>query len=165
MPNQPAFLRVLVAHEMAHAFHFHMLREAGFQFSQLAWDGYTSLYLEGLATFVSKLLNPGFSEGVYFTFDDTGDDWVSFCKENYAGIKVRLNADLQHWSMKEVEWFRLRGGKTYGLDRVGYFVGTEFISSCVESMGISETIMLWGKQDIKPVIQQWMGDGSVPFGA
>lgn len=157
MPDDPALLRVLVAHEMAHAFHFDMLRGAGFQFTQLAWDGYTSLYLEGLATFVSKLLNPGLPEGVYFSFDNSGEEWVSICRDNYEDIKARLNDDLQHWSMEqEIEWFRIRGGKTYGINRIGYFIGTEFISSCVKRIGLNDTMTLWGKQDIHPFIQHWM---------
>ncbi|PLT29850.1 hypothetical protein [Peribacillus deserti] len=57
-------LKVLVAHEMAHAYHFEMLRREGFEFSKLAWDGYTSLYLEGVAALVSEIINPGLSESV-----------------------------------------------------------------------------------------------------
>ncbi|WDL97156.1 hypothetical protein [Alicyclobacillus sp. ALC3] len=164
LPCETALLRVLIAHEMAHAFHFRLLTEAGFQFSQLAWDGYTSLYLEGLATFVSMLLNPGLPEAAYFSFDNSGGDWVSFCRNHYEDIKERINDDLQHWDMEqEIEWFRLRGGKTYGMNRLGYFIGTEFISSCVESIGLIDTMRLWGMQDIQPVVQHWMSGTPYPF--
>lgn len=128
LTDEPQYLRVLVAHELTHAYHFEMLGKAGFDFSKMAWDGFTSLYLEGAATFVSEVLNPGLSEHVYFSFDDTSEDWLIFFKDNYSEILKSLRVDLKDWDLEdEREWFRLRGGKKYGYNRLGYLVGKENI--------------------------------------
>lgn len=154
--DEPKYLRVLVGHEMAHAFHFEMLRREGFDFSKLEWDGYTSLYLEGVATFVSELLNPDLPERVYFSFDDTNEDWIVFFKKSYIEILTSLKNDLQEWTMEEErEWFRLRGGKKYGFNRLGYLIGKDFISYSVKEFGLKETITFWAKNDIKSVFTEW----------
>jgi hypothetical protein len=155
--DEAKYLKVLVAHEMAHAFHFEMLRREGFDFSKLAWDGYTSLYLEGIATYVSEAINSGLPEWVYFSFDDTCEEWIAFFRKNFNEILTGFKNDLLEWSMDtEREWFRLRGGKRYGFNRLGYLLGKEFINHSVEEFGLKETIILWAKNDIKPVINDWL---------
>lgn len=157
LPCQSDHLRVLVAHEMAHAFHFQLLKDEGFQFSRLAWDGYTSLYLEGVATVLSKRVVPDLPPGVYFSFDDRSAPWIAFCEAHSPDIYTRLNEDLAHWTMdEEVEWFRIRGGKLYGLNRLGYFVASQLIEDRMRSTGVRETMTLWAHRDLKSVIQGWM---------
>lgn len=110
-----------------------------------------------MATYLSELLNPGLSNGVYYSFDNHGDEWIGFCRDNVQEIKATLSEDLEHWTMnEEVEWFRLRGGNKYGFKRLGYYIGTEFIRNHVNSFGLSETITLWANGDIKPVIKEWI---------
>lgn len=157
MPHDLTQLRVLVTHEMAHAFHFEMLRNNGFPFSKLAWDGFTSLYLEGLATFLSKVLNPDLQEGVYFAFDDTAENWIAFCHDNAERLKTEFGAELEHWTMdEEREWFRIRGAKKHDFDRLGYFVGTKFAEFCVGKFGIRNAFTLWANSDIKTTINEWL---------
>ncbi|MGE7921254.1 DUF5700 domain-containing putative Zn-dependent protease [Viridibacillus sp. NPDC093762] len=94
--DEPKHLRVLVAHEMAHSFHFTKLKMDGFDFSKMAWDGYTSLYLEGIATFLSEFLNPELPESVYLSFDDKSEEWINYFHKNYADIIFSLEEDLKN---------------------------------------------------------------------
>jgi hypothetical protein len=155
--DEPKYLKVLVAHEMAHAFHFEMLRRAGFDFAKLAWDGYTSLYLEGVATYVSEAISSGLPERVYFSFDDTSEEWIGFFKKNFTEILTSFKNDLLDWSIEtEKEWFRLRGGKKFGFNRLGYLLGKELIKHSVRKFGLKETFTLWAKNDLKSVINDWL---------
>ena len=157
LSDRPEHLRVLAVHELAHALHFAKLKEEGFDFSRFAWDGYTSLYLEGIAAFLSEAVYPGQPEHVYFSFDDTSEKWIRFFKENKRAIFTSLKEDLQDWSMdREREWFRLRSGKRYGYDRLGYLVGKELICSLAGQLGLEKIFTLWAKEDIRPYIDQWM---------
>ncbi|WEG14552.1 hypothetical protein PU629_09410 [Pullulanibacillus sp. KACC 23026] len=164
MPDNPDYLTVLVAHEMAHAFHFEMLGNAGFDFSKMAGDGYTSIYLEGVATVVSELVKPGLSEKVYFSFDETSEAWLTFFKEHFIEVKKAIQHDLKHWKMEEErEWFRLRGGKKYGYNRLGYLLGRVFVKQLIQKTSLKETMIYWARHDLKQEIEDWMDEASSPI--
>ncbi|MGE7921253.1 hypothetical protein ACQKM9_20280 [Viridibacillus sp. NPDC093762] len=57
---------------------------------------------------------------------------------------------------EEKKWFRLSGGKRYGYNRLGYLIGKEFISDSVQKLGINETFIIWAKNDIRHLINEWL---------
>ncbi len=41
---------------------------------------------------------------------------------------------------KEKEWFRLSGGSYFGYNRLGYFLGTAFVTYFVQAFGENEAL-------------------------
>ncbi|GAQ19282.1 peptidase MA superfamily protein [Oceanobacillus picturae] len=157
LTGNPKYLKVLVAHEMAHTFHYELLKGVGFDFSKFALDGYTSLYLEGAATYLSEVINSRLPERVYLSFNDSGEEWIAFYKNNYKEILTSFKDDLLQSSMEvEREWFLLRGGKKFGFNRLGYLVGKDFVKYSVKEFGLKESLTFWAKNDIKSVIRDWL---------
>lgn len=151
-------LRVIVAHELGHVSHNILLDQAGIDWASLAWEeGTTSLYREGIATYISQQAVPAQAEDVYFLYDDSGEEWLAFCKENHAEIAASFLKDAKEWTYeKEREWFRLSGGKQFGYNRLGYYIGTEFIRHSIGKIGEKETFTLWAYQDIKIIVLSWL---------
>ena len=150
-------LKVLVAHEMAHAFHYELLYMKGFDFSKIKLDGYASIYLEGVATYISEIVNQNLPKHIYLSFDDSGKEWINFFEDQYAEIILSLIEDLKVWSIKEErEWFRLSGGERYGYNRLGYLVGKQFINDIVKKNRLESTCTLWCENDIKLIIDEWL---------
>jgi hypothetical protein len=110
-------LRVIVAHELGHITHNILLDQAGIDWSSLAWEeGTTTLYREGIATYISQQTVPAQAEDVYFLYDDSGKEWLAFCKENHSEIAASFLKDAKEWTYeKEREWFRLSGGNNLAL--------------------------------------------------
>lgn len=155
LSSQENHLSVIASHELAHAYHFKMLNDIDFDWSKLAWDGFTSLYLEGIATYVSEQIVPSLNESVYLSFDNEGDPWTAFYHENRKDILGALYNDLQKWTMTdEREWFRLSGGKLFGLNRLGYLAGWDFIKH--QKKVITDMMTFWNTEDIRPLILEWL---------
>ncbi|WP_052360702.1 DUF5700 domain-containing putative Zn-dependent protease [Oceanobacillus manasiensis] len=100
LTDESKYLKVLVAHEMVHTFHYELLKRVGFDFSKFALDGYTSLYLEGAATYLSEVINPRLPERVYLSFNESGEEWITLYKNNYNEIMTSFKNDLLEWSME-----------------------------------------------------------------
>jgi hypothetical protein len=158
LSSNPDHLRIIVAHELGHIYHNLLLDQANIDWSALVWEeGTTSLYREGMATYLSQQTVPGEPEAVYFQYDNSGEEWLSFCKQHKRDIAQAFLADARAWSMeKEREWFLLSGGKKFGHSRLGYYLGTEFVRYCVDRFGEKETCILWAKKDLKQIGLKWL---------
>ncbi|WP_051291617.1 hypothetical protein [Fictibacillus gelatini] len=55
---------------------------------------------------------------------------------------------------KEREWFRLSGGKHFGYNRLGYFIGNEYIKT--RNRSIKETMTFWVEESLQKDIQNWL---------
>ncbi len=156
---KPGHLRVIVAHEIGHIFHNAIASRNQMQWGEVDWtNGLISLYREGVATYLSQTVVKDFGEEIYFSYDDLGENWLAFSKENIQMIKARFVKDaLSGWnSEKEREWFRLSGGTYFGYNRLGYFLGTSYVNQLVEEMGMNNALTFWCKNDIKKSVVEWL---------
>jgi hypothetical protein len=69
-------------------------------------------------------------------------DRTIFYRTNYFRILSAFKKEIQRWGMnEEKEWFRLRGGKRFGFNRLGYLIGREFIGHFVKKIGLKSTMI------------------------
>lgn len=154
----PGLLKVVTAHEFIHSYHYHILEKAGIEWSAVDWrSGCPSIYLEGVATFLSRKLVPGHHESVYYSYNRQGEDWLSFCKSHRSEIARILLRDLQQVSPSiDKEWLKMSGGSFFGFNRLGYFLGTEFVSNLFDQMTEVEMLHLLAGGDLKNKMMEWL---------
>jgi hypothetical protein len=151
-------LQVIVAHEIGHVYHNLLFQRENMDWGKVDWvHGLTTLYREGVATYISAQIAPGLTESMYFSYDDEGDEWFDFCKTNHQKIAEAFLQDAVDWTFeKEREWFRLSGGKTFGYNRLGYYLGTKFLEDQAKKIGEREAFILWVQQDEKTEVLEWL---------
>ena len=159
LSSQTDHLKVIVAHEIGHVAHFAFATNQGMDWTTVDWmNGLTTLYTEGMATYLSKRVVPELKESVYFTYDDDGDPWVMCYEENKMKVKRHFFEDvLAGWDMtKEKEWFRLSGGNYFGYNRLGYLLGTDYVEYLVDRIGEAKALTYWNGNDLKDDILSWL---------
>ncbi|MDA1652354.1 aminopeptidase [Bacillus cereus group sp. TH160LC] len=152
-------LRVIVAHEIGHIYHNVMLQQARMDWSKAEWnDASVSLYREGVATYLSKKFVNDLNESVYYSYNSDGDPWLQYYKENEEKIKKRFLQDYaEGWTdEKEKEWFRLSGGNYFGYNRIGYFLGTAFVTYIVQAFGERKALTFWRNHNLKSIVMDWL---------
>lgn len=152
-------LRVIAAHEIGHIYHNVMLQNTGMDWTRAEWiDASVSLYREGVATYLSKKIVKDLNESVYYSYNSDGDSWLQYYKENEEKIKKRFLQDyVEGWTdEKEKEWFRLSGGSYFGYNRLGYFLGTAFVTYFVQAFGENEALTFWNKHNLKSSVMGWL---------
>lgn len=156
-PN-PDHLRIIVAHEIGHIYHNALSDRAGMDWSKVDWThGMISLYREGVATYISQQIVKGIDESAYYSYDDSGAEWLEFYKGHLDKIACSFLADSTDWTFdKEREWFRLSGGSYYGYNRLGYYLGTSFVRELVEEVGEINVLTFWVDEDMKSKIGSWL---------
>ena len=153
-------LKVIVAHEIGHVTHFSLATNQNMDWETVDWmNGLTTLYTEGVATYLSKKIVPDLNESVYFTYDDEGDSWVTCYEENKTEVKRRFLEDVSTgWDMaKEKEWFRLSGGNYFGHNRLGYLLGIDYVENLVNQLGEEKALIFWDENNLKEDILTWLG--------
>ncbi|QHT63169.1 aminopeptidase [Paenibacillus lycopersici] len=158
LPSLEEYVKVIVAHEIAHIYHNYILLEQ----TETNWEsiplmnGITSMYLEGVATYISKRLVPDMPESVYYSYDDSGEDWFSFCRGNQKEI-ARAFLEISNWDIDGLrEWFRLSGGKIFGYTRLGYFLGTIFIEDKLKEIDEYKIYTLLADESFLSIGNQWL---------
>lgn len=158
LPSLEEYVKVIVAHEIAHIYHNYILLEQ----TETNWEsiplmnGITSMYLEGVATYISKRLVPDMPESVYYSYDDSGEDWFSFCRGNQKEI-ARAFLEISNWDIDGLrEWFRLSGGKIFGYTRLGYFLGTVFIEDKLKEIDEYKIYTLLADESFLSIGNQWL---------
>ncbi len=154
----PVHLQVIVAHEIGHVYHNALSDEVKMDWSKVDWiHGLTTLYREGVTTYISQQIVKGIPESVYFSYDDDGDEWQDYCIINHDVIVEAFLRDSKEWSIeKEREWFRLSGGSYFGYNRLGYYLGTCFVNQLVKEVGEKNAITFWSEHDIKDKVISWL---------
>lgn len=159
LPSDPGLLEIIVAHEMVHSYHYHLLGNAGIDWNSIDWlDARNSMYLEGVATSISEKLVPGYSKSVYFSYDEQGEEWLSFCHDNHLRLADAFLIDFKNGSVNmEREWFRLSGGQQFGYSRIGYYLGTVFVTDLCRKLSEREILTLLAKGSVSKAVDCWFG--------
>lgn len=75
MPLDSELLEIIIAYEMIHSYHYHILGYAGIDWRSIDWlDARNSIYLKGVATYLSQKLVPVHPQSVYFSYDRSGEE-------------------------------------------------------------------------------------------
>ncbi|WP_405103625.1 aminopeptidase [Oceanobacillus sp. FSL H7-0719] len=158
----PALLEVILTHEMVHSYHNHLLDRAGIDWLSINWDDVRhSVYREGIATYFSQLISPGYKESIYYSYDYSGDKWLTFCKNNTLEIAQTFLTDLENKADGlEQEWLRLSGGKHFGYTRLGYFLGTACISDLCNALSTAEVLALLANNEAAAAFDGWIAEAA-----
>lgn len=156
---EPDHLRVIVAHEFGHAAHHILSDRVGTDWAKVQWTHpLTWLYQEGVATHFSRKIATGMDSAMYYSFNDDGTDWLGFAEQNAVAIKRAFAADYRQLDAAELfgEWFSIHGGKRFGVERLGYFLGNTFFQSKMEKMGELKAVLDWGHDGFLHSAEQWL---------
>lgn len=155
----PDHLRVIAAHEFGHAAHHILSDRAGTDWNKVQWTHpLTWLYQEGVATHFSRKTATGMDEAMYYSFNEGGGAWLGFAEENTVEIKRAFAADYRQLDSVELfrEWFSINGGKRFGVERLGYFLGNNFFQSKIGKMGELKAMLDWGREDFLASAEHWL---------
>jgi hypothetical protein len=159
LSSNPDHLRVIVAHEIGHIYHNALSDSKGINWKAITWEnGLTSLYYEGIATYLSQKIVTGLEESIYYSYDDEGQSWLDFYQNNIEKVKEKFLHDVKsNWQFDyEKEWFRLSGGSYFGFNRLGYFLGTSFVHDLVQKVGELNAITYWCSNDLNKCLMDWL---------
>lgn len=158
LPVDKELLEIIITHEMIHSYHYHVLGYEGIDWNAINWqDARNSMYLEGVATYLSQKLVPGHPKSRYFSYDYDGEKWLSYCKSNREKIASTLLNDLKRQTKNlEREWLRLSGGEHFGYNRLGYFLGTEFVTSLCKRIPEAKVLRLLASDEVSTEMDYWL---------
>lgn len=158
LPLDSELLEIIIAHEMVHSYHYHILGRGGIEWKAIDWlDARNSVYLEGVATYFSQKLVQGHPQSVYYSYDRSGEEWLTFCNNNYSKIASAFLADAEgHSNNMEREWLRLSGGEHFGYNRLGYFLGTLFVSDLCKELPESKVLELLAEDRVSMEMNHWL---------
>lgn len=154
-------LEIIIAHELGHVTHHLLAQQQQMDFGKVDWlHPYGWLYREGVATFISQNLVKNPYESPYYTYDDQGEEWLKFAKSHEHQLKEAfLKANNNGWTDADSkEWFKLRGGKQFGYERLAYYLGTRFVEDLAAEMGESKAISFWVKGDVLERVGNWLNN-------
>ncbi|PEB50304.1 aminopeptidase [Bacillus pseudomycoides] len=155
-------LRVIVAHEIGHIYHNALLDRNGMDWRRADWTDVTvSLYREGVATYLSKKVVNELHDAVYYSYNNEGEAWLQCYTNKNSQIKKKFLEDYNTgWNFeKEREWFRLSGGRYFGYNRLGYFLGMSYVEHLVAEFGEEQALTFWCSHDLKSSVMDWMQGG------
>lgn len=155
----PKHLRTIVAHEFGHATHNIISNKAGIDWKKVQWNNpLTWLYQEGAATHFSRRTVPNLDPSIYFSFNDEGDDWLTFSESNKQNIKKEFRKDFDNENPQSFfrEWFSINGGDKFGYSRLGYFIGDMLFQDLIIMKGELNAINAWKDQGFEEEINKWL---------
>lgn len=156
---EPDHLKVIVAHEFGHASHHIISDESGMDWYKMEWrNPLIWLNQEGAAIHFSKRISPGLEPFVYFSFDNDGEEWLSFAESNKEKIKQAFTEDYASKTTEQIfrEWFSINGGKRFGYSRLGYFLGDLFFQNQVKQLGEMKAITTWKDLHFIDRVESWL---------
>lgn len=149
-------LKVIIAHEFGHALHNILSDQKGMNWSNLNWNNpLIWLLQEGCATYFSKQVTTS-DEPVYFTYNDSGGEWLKFAQDNQTSIISTFMKDINDQSLSEIfrEWFSINGGAHFGYTRLAYFIGYIVLERLIEKYGERKAVVLWKETNFSNEIKQ-----------
>lgn len=155
----PKHLRTIVAHEFGHATHNIISNKAGIDWKKVQWNNpLTWLYQEGAATHFSRRTVSNLNPSIYFSFNDEGDDWLTFSESNKQDIKKEFRKDFDNENPQSFfrEWFSINGGDKFGYSRLGYFIGDMLFQDLIIMKGELNAINAWKDQGFEEEINKWL---------
>lgn len=156
LSSRDEHLKVIIAHEFGHALHNILSDREGMDWSKVEWSHpYTTLLQEGCATYFSKQVTD-VDEAVYFSYNDSGVDWLEFAKTNQATIIRTFMEDMKEHRPVDIfhEWFSINGGANFGYTRLGYFIGYSLVQRLIEKTTELAAITIWKKDQFKVEIEK-----------
>ncbi|MFD1738739.1 hypothetical protein ACFSCX_19670 [Bacillus salitolerans] len=155
----PNHLRSIVAHEFGHATHNILSDKAGTDWQKILWmNPLVWLNQEGAATHFSRRIVNNLPASMYFSFNDEGDQWLSFAEKNKDEIKELFAKDFMSKTPVDLfkEWFSINGGKLFGHSRLAYFICDLFFQDQVKKLGERGAITAWKEEDFVDQVKQWL---------
>lgn len=159
LPPEPKNLKAIVAHEFGHVTHHIISNESEIDWTKIKWDSpFTWLIQEGAALHFSRQILPKLHPSVYFSFNNKGNEWLSFAESNRDEIKKKFYQDYSIKSTIELfnEWFSINGGDKFGYSRLGYFIGDLFFQNQVLKIGELNSITVWKESDFLDTVEKWL---------
>lgn len=154
-----AHLRTIVAHEFGHAAHNIISNNAKINWGLVQWNNpLTWLNQEGAAIHFSRKTVPNEVQSIYFSFDHNGEEWLEFCTQNMKEIKNEFAKDYSLLTPELMfkEWFSINGGKKFGFNRLGYYIGDLFFQNQIQQIGEYEAIIAWKNNDFVDNVKEWL---------
>ncbi|MDQ0178316.1 M48 family metalloprotease [Bacillus chungangensis] len=154
----PNHLSVIVAHEIGHVYHRVFSDKNSIDWDSVKWSsGEISLFLEGVATYLSKKIVRNVSETTYYSYDDSGQATLNFYQSKKNVIKKNFLDDCLVWDHSKLkEWFTLSGGNYYNETRLGYYLGMDFVESLAKSIGDEKAILAWKERNFEDILHLWL---------
>ncbi|MFD1031631.1 hypothetical protein [Metaplanococcus flavidus] len=156
---EPDHLRVIAAHEFGHAAHHILSDGAGTDWTKIQWTSPLNwLYQEGVAIHFSRKTATGMDAAMYYSFNDEEREWLRYAEKNTTEIKRAFAEDYLKLNSTDIfkEWFSINGGKRFGFQRFGYFLGNNLFQSLIENMGELKALLHWGKEDFQESVKHWL---------
>lgn len=156
---EPNHLQAIAAHEFGHAAHHIISDRAGTDWTKINWTHPLNwLYQEGVAIHLSRKAAPDLELAMYYSFDDEGKDWLVFAEANALAIKRAFAEDYRKLDSAELfkEWFSINGGKRFGFERLGYFLGNSLFQHKVREIGELKALLDWGQDGFLESAEWWL---------
>ncbi|MCM3457092.1 hypothetical protein M3685_24725 [Heyndrickxia oleronia] len=155
----PDHLRTIVAHEFGHVAHNILSDMSGMDWSKLNWNNpLIWLHQEGVAIHFSRKTAKNLNPSMYFSFNDEGNDWLTYAKAHKHEIKMAFAHDYAIHSPQQIfqEWFSINGGRTFGYSRFGYFISDMFFQHQINQLGEKNAIIAWTHTDNEGQTEKWL---------
>jgi uncharacterized protein YjaZ len=135
--------RITVAHELFHLYHFQSFSTSGAL--------YRKLWAEGMATYASAVIVPGYRDSKYLNFSV---EKMNRCYELLPKMAAELREHMGE-NDKRLERIYLGAEKndTGVPPEAGYYVGLQIVGSLARKTPLSELAKLKGKQ-VYPLVEQ-----------
>lgn len=156
---EPSHLKAIVAHEFGHAAQNIVSNHADMDWKMIQWDSpLIWLLQEGAATHFSRQTAPRLQPSIYFSFNESGDEWLRFCITNQEKIKAAFAEDYVKESPRQLyrEWFSIKGGQKFGYHRLGYFVADMFFQDQMKRLGEMNAITAWSDEGFVEKARTWL---------
>lgn len=153
-------LKVIIAHEFGHTAHHIISDNHQMDWQRIRWEHpYIWLLQEGAATHFSRQIVPDIKESTYFSYDESGDEWLKFAREHQHEIIGAFAKDIQSGKNGNdifKEWFSINGGSTFGYPRLAYFIADTFFQDYMGKEGELNTLLLWNNDYFFSVLDRWI---------
>jgi hypothetical protein len=151
--GDPPYDGVLVSHE---AFHVAHLRHGAGEWPE---DGAASLFQEGLAVAVSRMLHPGLPDSAYLWNDDEHEDWVEECATMAPQLAARTLGLLDSPYDEEAVRALFTGDhRAPGLPvRAGYWLGDVVLRDLLTQTA-SEELVEWDHATARLALADRLGE-------
>ncbi|TCP16133.1 hypothetical protein EV207_1941 [Scopulibacillus darangshiensis] len=115
---------------------------------------------EGAAIHFSRQTVANLHPSIYFSFNDEGYEWLTFAESHKHDIKKAFAEDYAVESPQSLfkEWFSINGGKKFGFNRLGYFIGDLFFQNQIAELGEIKAIIAWGKRGFEEQAKKWLSE-------
>ncbi|MGM8215344.1 hypothetical protein ACLIA0_07180 [Bacillaceae bacterium W0354] len=100
------------------------------------------------------------NEAVYFVYDDGGEEWLQFARQNVPQIISAFIKDLKQQTTVEIyhEWFSINGGQTFSQTRLGYYIGYVVLKRLIKKYGEEKAITIWKEKTFTEEIDKILVD-------